>query len=105
MHSEEQSSPCAVPASHQMAHLLRPSAQQDGGLLVPTDRQPSSRHASWQAGDVTALLVADQMLLAARPCCSEAKILQKKKNTVSLLYQETDLHPEVLVTHFFLKYG
>lgn len=85
MHAEEQSSPCAVPASHQMAHLLRPSTQQDGGLLVPTDHQPSSRHASWQAGDVTALLVADQMLLAAHPCCSAAKCSPTTTTKKSLL--------------------
>ncbi len=42
------------------------------GLVVPTDRQPNSPHASWQAGTVTAPLVEDQMLIATRSCCSAA---------------------------------
>jgi len=46
-----------VPASHQMVHLLRPSAQHHAGQVVPTDRQPNSPHTSWRAGNVTAPLV------------------------------------------------
>ena len=65
-YAQEQNSPGLVPASHQMAHLLRPSAQRDARLVVPTDRQPNSPHAPWQAGAVTAPLVEDQMLIAAR---------------------------------------
>lgn len=64
-HTREQNSPCLVPASHQMAHLLRPSAQRDAGRVVPTDRRPNSPHAPWQAGVVTAPLVEDQMLITA----------------------------------------
>lgn len=34
--------PRPVPASHQMAHLLRRSARRDATLAVPTDRRPDS---------------------------------------------------------------
>lgn len=75
--TQEQNSLCFMPASHQMGHLLPSSAQHDARLVVPTDRKPSSPHTSWQAGNVTAPLVEDQMLIAARSCCSAATCLTR----------------------------
>lgn len=72
------------------------------GLAVPTDRQPNSLHASWQAGAVTAPLVEDQMLIATRSCCSAAT-RPPRKDCLSLwwIMRQTHkryAHPEVLRT-------
>ena len=75
-----------------MAHLLRPSAQRDARLVVPTDRQPNSPHAPWQAGAVTAPLVEDQMLIATR---SRRHTSSKKRLSVSALDHDTNLQTHI----------
>lgn len=49
-HTGEPKSPSLVPARHQMAHLLGPSAQREAQLAVPTDHWPTSTQVPWQAG-------------------------------------------------------
>lgn len=93
MHTQEQNSPWLVPASHQMAHLFRPSAQQDAGLLVPTDRQPNSPQAAWQAGTCDSLDCwrsnANRHSLLSG--CSATILPQKKKSlSVSPINHETN---------------
>lgn len=97
MRTREQKKPCPVPASHQMAHLFRPSAQRDAGLVVPTDRQPKSPHTSWQAGF---FFVEDQMLIATRSCCSAAS---KTRLSVSFLDHETNLQNATNIQKCFEK--
>lgn len=93
-----------------MAHLLRPSAQRDARLVVPTDRQPNSPHAAWQAGAVTAPLVEDQMLIATRSGRSAATHPPRKdclslNSIMTQTYKLTSRSALNTVTHFSVRYG
>lgn len=62
-----------------MAHLFRPSAQQDVGLVVPTDRRPNSPQAPWQAHAAQPRLLKIKLTLSPSSCCSAATLPPKRK--------------------------
>lgn len=63
-----------------MAHLFRPSAQQDVGLVVPTDRRPNSPQAPWQAHAGQPRLLKIKLALSlSRLAALPPRFLQKEK--------------------------